>query len=45
MDKPMNSALYRTTAEYADNSTVHGVKYIFEKVWYKVNKINAHSIN
>ena len=33
MDKPMNSALYRTTAEYADNSTVHGVKYIFEKVW------------
>ena len=38
MDKPMNSALYRTTAEYADNSTVHGVKYIFEKVWKRLIK-------
>ena len=28
----MNTAWYRTTAEYAENSTVHGVKYIFEKV-------------
>ena len=33
MDKPMNSALYKTTAEYAENSTVHGVKYVFEKVY------------
>ena len=32
MVKLMNSPLYKTTAEYAENSTVHGVKYIFEKV-------------
>ena len=32
MGKLKRSAIFRTTSEYADNSSVHGVKYAFEKV-------------
>ena len=30
--KMKSNAVYKTTSEYSENSTVHGVQYIFEKV-------------
>ena len=30
--KMKSNAVYKTASEYSENSTVHGVQYIFEKV-------------